>query len=48
MQLIREILLQTLHKEQLQVTQRFYIMDFTVIDFYEFHQRYLAVQKEYY
>ena len=45
------ILLQTLHLAQLHVTQRFYVMDFTTMDsmdFYEFHQLYFAIGKNYY
>ena len=42
------ILLQTLHPTQLYIMHRFYIMDFSTMDFYGFHQLYLTIEKNYY
>ena len=42
------ILLQTLHPTQLYIMHRFYIMDFSTMDFYGFHQLYFTIGKKYY
>jgi len=42
------ILLQALRQEQLCVTQRFYIIDFSTMNFYRFHQLCLVVRNKFY